>query len=242
MKNKLLHFFKNLSLIEWVTVFLLSGAVWMLIGGIIVLLTNVPEAGAVILLIGGGMVLLAIPFIFICSFRRALLRIAREKSQADPSPVPEPKPEPKPAPKPEPKPAPKHDPAPLSAPEATVATPAVKPQPKAAVKAGYVYLLDELEMQHRTTLTKNELKEMNGITLVLAREREGYALQMVRAVGGNVETKKTNLPDGYFQTHTRNEFRIYLFEQGIFRVDVDLLWEDPAFRAITALQGESNGT
>ncbi|MBQ7090641.1 MAG: hypothetical protein IJN82_05935 [Clostridia bacterium] len=245
MKDKILTFFKNLTKLEWVTAFFLSGAVWMLIGLIVVLLTAAPEVGAIIMVIGLGMLLIAVPLIFACSLQRALRKAATEEElpegEAPEEEIPTEEAPKEEAPKEEaPKPTeatvaipavPKMPaPAPAAV-EQTVAIPAVKPQ-AAKPKVGYLYLMDELEMQGHTTRTEADLKGQNGMTVVMARDKEGYALQIVRALGGKVETERFSLPANYFETNTKNDFRIRLFKQGIFRVDVDLLWSDPAFRAM----------
>lgn len=226
MKDKILNFFKNLSKLEWVTAGFLSGAVWMFIGLLIVLLTAIPEAGAIILLIGGGMVLLAIPLIFVCSMRRSLRRIAQSETEQQPK---------EDAPIPEPSPEPIAEPTPAPVPETTVGIPAVPSRPHPPTPSSYIYLLDELEMRNHTSRTEADLKGQSGMTVVMARDKEGYALQMVRVLAGSVETERFHLPADYFQTNTKNDFRIRLFEQGIFRVDVDLLWEDPAFCAMVGI-------
>lgn len=253
-------FFKKLTILGWFTAGLFGlGALVALIGLILVLATPIPEAGLVVLVVGFCMLLLTIPFFFACSVQCSLLKLAEEAAEereeeeaaqtvpVPPMPAPIPQPEPIPMPPPAvPIPTPQATvampavrtqpaPQPMPAPEATMAIPAVKPQPAPKPKIGYVYLLDELGMKEKPTMTRTELKDANGMTLVFARDKGAFGIQMVRALAGNIETERLTLPADYFQTNGKNDFRIWLFKQSIFRVDVDLLWEDAEFRAIAGL-------
>jgi len=258
MKNKLIDFIKSFSKLDWVTAFFASGAFWMLLGLIFVLLTPAPEAGAIVMLIGLGMVLIAIPLIFVCSLRRALRKAARQEptEQPEPEPIPirepvpapaptPPRPAPQPIPYTPPRPAPRAEAATISVPKVS-ATPRPKVQsapPKATApkpKANLIFLMDELNLEHRAALTEAELNGISGMSVAMTRDQNGFSIQKIRSLAGNLDTERYTMPADFFQTANKNDFKIWLFKRSIFRVDVEQLWNDPAFCAMIISQSIEN--